>query len=169
MSVYPSVPTFHMRNNHVTYIVAVWLDFSLFSWLWRQRECHMQAATHVMPTESLIDWEWLPGDLFIGLQCLKAKLVFRYERPDLFLLNFCHCSCKIHTRPSSIFHSRTEAFLTLEQQLAPRSVLTHYNTSLYLPLQASLKCLPKWGGTVLRHTMPDRTEWLSMNPTPEKS
>ena len=91
-----------MRNNHVTYIVAVWLNFSLFSWLWRQRQCQMQAATPVMPTESLIDWG-LPGDLFIGLQCLKAKLVFRYERPDLFLLNFCHCSCKIHTRLSSFF------------------------------------------------------------------
>ena len=63
----------------------------------------MQAATHVMPTESLIDWKGLPEDLFIGLHWLKAKLVFRYERPDLFLLNFCHCSCKIHTRLSSFF------------------------------------------------------------------
>jgi len=158
-----------MHNNHVTYIVAVWLDFSLFSWLWRQRECQTQVATHVRPTESLTNWEGFPGDLFSGLQCSKSKLVFRYERPDLFLLNFLPLSCKIIPGPLLFFHSRTEAFLTLKQQLAPTSVLTHYDTSLWLPLQVSLKCLSTWGGAVLRHTMPDRTQWLSTDPPPEKS
>ena len=33
----------------------------------------------VMPTESLTNWEGLPGELFSGLDCLKARLVFRYE------------------------------------------------------------------------------------------
>ena len=88
MSIYLSVPTFHMRNNHVTYIVAVWLDFSLFSWLWWQRECQMQAATHVMPTESLMDWEGLPGDLFSGLQCSKSKLVLDMKDQTCFFWIF---------------------------------------------------------------------------------
>ena len=30
----------------------------------------------VMPTESLTDWEGLPGEFFSGLDCLKARLVF---------------------------------------------------------------------------------------------
>ena len=36
----------------------------------------------VMPTESLIDREWQPGELLSRLKCSKAHLVFRYEISD---------------------------------------------------------------------------------------
>ena len=38
----------------------------------------------VMPTESLTDREWQPGELLSGLKCSKARLVFRYEILDFF-------------------------------------------------------------------------------------
>ena len=106
MSVHPYVPTFHMRNNYVTYIVAMWLDFSQFSWLWRQRECQMQAATHVMPTESLMDWEGLPGDLFSGLQCSKSKLVLDMKDQTCFFWIF----ATVHVRfiPGPLLFSTAE-------------------------------------------------------------
>ena len=69
------------------------------------------------------------------------------------------CSRKIHMRPSFSFayHKREkQELLTLKQQLAPTSVLIHYDTSLYLPLQASLKSCPHEVG--LSFSIPCLTE-----------
>jgi len=33
----------------------------------------------MMSTESLTDWEWLPGELFSGLECTKAQLGVKYQ------------------------------------------------------------------------------------------
>ena len=38
----------------------------------------------MMPTESLINREWLLGELLSGSEHSKARLVFRYEISDLF-------------------------------------------------------------------------------------
>ena len=103
------VPTYHLHNNYITYIAAIWLDFI---WLWqsrlllcvstctmsrlasyeckidteKQRQCRRNDARLtksrnarseqllVMPTESLTDWEWLPGELLSGLECSNVWL-----------------------------------------------------------------------------------------------
>jgi len=37
-----------------------------------------------MPTASLTDLKWHPGEL-LSIECSKAQLVYRYEISDLFL------------------------------------------------------------------------------------
>jgi len=38
----------------------------------------------IIPTESLTDLEWCPGELFNRLDCSKAQMVFRCEISNLF-------------------------------------------------------------------------------------
>jgi len=45
----------------------------------RQRKCQKRAAIcdAYVDTESLTDWEWLPGELLSGLKCSKSWPDFR--------------------------------------------------------------------------------------------
>lgn len=47
----------------------------------------------MMSTEKLIDWEWLPEELFWN--SWKAQLDFRYEISDLFLMVWKDLVCTV--------------------------------------------------------------------------